>query len=237
MITVTDNVGLDGVDTLFNIERCSSRTAPSTRRCRAPGTTVPNVVNQTQAQATTNLTNALFSVMVATANSPTVLAGRVISQNPAGGQPATVGSTVGIVVSLGPLLVAVPNVVGSTLAGATTSLQSSGLRGDEHHRHQRGPGGPGAHSEPGPAATRRSGSTVALSVSAGPAVGGLVVALGFEEAAGNALVDSAPGRSTASWLAARRRRRAWPSASSAARSRSTAAIRQACRTAPQRSST
>jgi hypothetical protein len=37
------------------------------------------------------------------------------------------------------------------------------------------------------------GTTVALTVSAGPAVAGLVLALGFEETAGTALVDSAPG--------------------------------------------
>src|SRR6185436_19809625 len=88
---------------------------------------VPPVVGQTQATATNNLTGAGFLVAVAFANDPVVLAGRVISQNPAGNPQATNGSVVGIVVSLGPVLVAVPNVVGSTLAGATSQLQGLGF--------------------------------------------------------------------------------------------------------------
>ena len=127
-MTVTDNVGLDGVDTLFNIERLQFTDVTINSPVTTAGTTVPNVLNnQTLAQATTTLANAGFGVASASANSATVPSGIVMSQTPAAGTVATSGSTVGIVVSLGPVLVQVPNVVGSTLAGATTSLQGLGF--------------------------------------------------------------------------------------------------------------
>jgi len=197
-VTVTDNVGTDGIDTLFNIERLRFTNADGTfseENSPVPSVlrNVPNVVNQTQAQATTTLTTAAgqFLVVVATANSNTILAGRVISQNPAGGTQAVIGSTVGIVVSLGPLLVPVPNVVGSTLAGATTSLQSLGFVVTSTTVSNAAPAGQVLTQNPAPG-NAVFGSTVALTVSAGPAVGGLVAAFGFEEAAGNQVVDSSP---------------------------------------------
>jgi hypothetical protein len=191
-VIVTDNVGTDGVDTLFNVERLQFADVTENSPVPTVGVNVPNVVNQTQAVATTNLTNAGFGVVVATANSASVLAGRVISQSPAGGTQATAGSTVGIVVSLGPVLVQVPNVVGSTLAGATTSLQGLGFVVTSTTVTNAAPAGQVLSQNPVGGGSAAQGSTVALTVSAGPAVGGLVAAFGFEETAGTALVDSAP---------------------------------------------
>src|SRR6185436_8414335 len=198
-VTVTDNVGTDGIDTLFNIERLRFTNADGTfaeENSPVPSVlrNVPNVVGQTQANATTTLTNAngQFLVVVATANHPTVGAGLVISQNPTGGTQAVIGSTVGIVVSLGPLLVPVPNVVGSTLAGATTSLQSLGFVVTSTTVSNAAPAGQVLTQNPAPG-NAVFGSTVALTVSSGPAVVGLVAAFGFEETAGNAVIDSAPG--------------------------------------------
>jgi hypothetical protein len=67
----------------------------------APTATVPNVVGETQAQATTDITGVGFVVSVATAYSSTVATGLVIEQSPVGGTTANVGSTVSITVSLG----------------------------------------------------------------------------------------------------------------------------------------
>ena len=67
----------------------------------AAAVTVPDVVGQTQADATTALQSAGFVVAVVTAASSTVPAGAVISQVPAGGAEATAGSTVTITVSTG----------------------------------------------------------------------------------------------------------------------------------------
>ena len=191
-VTVTDNVGTDGTDTLFNIERLQF--ADQTINSPVPSATrnVPNVVGQTQATATQNLTNAQFLVVVAFANDPAVLAGRVISQNPAGNTQATIGSTVGIVVSLGPVLVQVPNVVGSTLAGATASLQSLGFVVTSTTVTNAAPAGTVLTQNPAALVNAVFGSTVALTVSGGPGTG-LVAAFGFEELAGTTAIDSSAG--------------------------------------------
>ena len=88
--------------------------------------------------ATTELCSNLGFVVTTTfANSSTVAAGLVISQSTPGGQQATAGSTIALVVSLGPPQVAVPNVVGATLAGATTALNGVGSGADDHDRRER----------------------------------------------------------------------------------------------------
>jgi hypothetical protein len=64
---------------------------------------VPNVVGQTQTVAQSTLTS--FGLVVGTvsqAYSSTVAAGKVISQNPAAGSTAVVGSAVNLTISLGP---------------------------------------------------------------------------------------------------------------------------------------
>ena len=64
---------------------------------------VPNVVNQTQSTAESQIASAGLVVGTITKDySSTVSAGRVISQDPAGGSVATVGSTVDLIISLGP---------------------------------------------------------------------------------------------------------------------------------------
>ena len=64
---------------------------------------VPNVVNLTQAAATTALGNAGLTLgTVSTASSTTVPAGSVISQNPGAGTLVAPGSAVALVVSSGP---------------------------------------------------------------------------------------------------------------------------------------
>jgi len=91
--------------------------------------TVPNVVGQTQATAQTTITNAGFVFAINTANSATVAAGRVISQSPVGGASAARGSTVTLLVSLGPagVQVRVPDVVGRPLADAQSRIAAVGL--------------------------------------------------------------------------------------------------------------
>lgn len=75
---------------------------------------VPNVVGETQAQATTDITGAgLVLGTVSTANSSTVAAGLVISQSPTAGSLVSLGSAVSIVVSLGPLVIAAEAPAGS----------------------------------------------------------------------------------------------------------------------------
>jgi hypothetical protein len=89
--------------------------------------TAPNVVNLTQAAATSAITGAgLIVGTVSTATSTSVAAGSVISQNPAAGAQVVPGSAVALVVSLGPP-VTVPNVVNLTQAAATSAITGAGL--------------------------------------------------------------------------------------------------------------
>jgi serine/threonine-protein kinase len=65
---------------------------------------VPNVVNLTQAAATTSLTGAGLALgAVSQQSSATVPSGSVISQNPAAGTGVAAGSAVALVVSTGPV--------------------------------------------------------------------------------------------------------------------------------------
>src|SRR5260221_9056694 len=89
---------------------------------------VPNVRGLTQAAATTAITEAKLTLGdVTELNSNTVAIGNVISQGPAGGSSAAEGSPVTLVISSGPPLVAVPNVVGLTPAPATTAITEAKL--------------------------------------------------------------------------------------------------------------
>ena len=89
---------------------------------------VPNVVNLTQAAATSTLTSAQLTVgTVTTASSATIASGSVISESPASGTLLAPGSPVNLVVSSGPAQVAVPNVVNLTQANATSAITSARL--------------------------------------------------------------------------------------------------------------
>ncbi len=90
--------------------------------------TVPNVVGQAQATAQTNITNANLTVgTVTNQSSSTVAAGNVISTSPAASSSVTCGSAVNIVVSTGPALCTVPNVVGQAQATAQTNITNANL--------------------------------------------------------------------------------------------------------------
>ena len=90
--------------------------------------TVPNVVGDTQAVATSTITSAGLSVgTVTTQSSNTVPSGSVISQSPVGGTSVAPGSAVNLVISSGAANVTVPNVVGDTQAVAASTITGAGL--------------------------------------------------------------------------------------------------------------
>ena len=85
---------------------------------------VPNVVNDTQAAATTAINGAGLVVGTVTmASSSTVASGNVISESPSAGTSVNSGSAVNLVVSTGPAQVAATPVF-SPAAGTYTSTQS-----------------------------------------------------------------------------------------------------------------
>lgn len=89
---------------------------------------VPNVLNLAQAAAESAITGAGLTVGVITQQtSYTVPLGAVISQNPAAGGFVAEGALVSLVISLGPPVFTVPNVLGQTQATATTAIADAGL--------------------------------------------------------------------------------------------------------------
>jgi beta-lactam-binding protein with PASTA domain len=90
--------------------------------------TVPNVVGQTQAAASTTITGASLTVGTITqVFDPTVASGTVISQTPAAGGSVAPGTAVALTVSKGVQPVTVPNVVGQTQAAASTTITGASL--------------------------------------------------------------------------------------------------------------
>jgi beta-lactam-binding protein with PASTA domain/regulation of enolase protein 1 (concanavalin A-like superfamily) len=89
---------------------------------------VPAVTGMTQSAAVTAVTAAgLLPGAVTTANSATVVSGRVISQTPASGTSVPPGTAVALVVSIGPANVTVPNVVGLSQGAASAAITGAGL--------------------------------------------------------------------------------------------------------------
>ena len=135
-------------------------------------TSVPNVVNLTQAAATTTLTGAGLVVGTVTPqSSATVPSGSVISQNPTAGTSVAAGSAVALVVSTGPAPVSVPNVVNLTQAAATTTLTGAGLVVGTVTPQSSAtvPSGSVISQNPTAGTSVAAGSAVALVVSTGPA--------------------------------------------------------------------
>jgi serine/threonine-protein kinase len=88
---------------------------------------VPNVVGDSQSDATSALKSEGFSVSVIQSSSSSVEKGYVISSNPSAGTSADKGSTVTITVSTGPASVSVPNVVGYDEYSAEAALKNAGF--------------------------------------------------------------------------------------------------------------
>jgi serine/threonine-protein kinase len=94
---------------------------------------VPNVVGQSQSDASSTLTTAGFHVAVSptTQYSNSVSAGNVASYSPSGTQ--TQGTTVTLVLSAGVGQSTVPDVTGMNINQATQKLQGEGFQVTTHH--------------------------------------------------------------------------------------------------------
>lgn len=93
-----------------------------------PGFIIPDVTNETQAQATTDITSvpgASFVIgTVSGAHSTSTMAGSVIAQTPVGGTEALAGTDVDLVVSLGPPDLLVPLIIGLDELDAQLALSN-----------------------------------------------------------------------------------------------------------------
>jgi serine/threonine-protein kinase len=88
---------------------------------------VPDVAGKTYDEAVAILAAARLGAAREDAFSDTVAAGIVIGTKPAVGEPAARDSVVTVVVSKGPEMVEVPNVVGMTVEAANQELRDRGL--------------------------------------------------------------------------------------------------------------
>jgi beta-lactam-binding protein with PASTA domain len=89
---------------------------------------IPNVVGKSQADAEAAIKSAGLVPTVVTGIDAKVPKGIVAAQSPTAGSKTAKGSTVGILVSLGPdTTVTVPNVVGKTAEEAAASITAAGL--------------------------------------------------------------------------------------------------------------
>jgi beta-lactam-binding protein with PASTA domain len=184
----------DGTDTLINVELLQFADGVF----NAPGIrTVPNVVNQTQAAASQTLVAAGLSVgAITTVNSSTIAAGRVISSSPAAGAVAATGTSVALVVSLGPVLVQTPLVVGLTQTAAASAISTAGLTTAITTATSAViPAGIVITQTPGAGTAVPIGGTVTITVSLGPPANAAPVAVNntFTTAANVTLAVAAPG--------------------------------------------
>jgi beta-lactam-binding protein with PASTA domain len=164
------------------------------------GAKVPDVVGSTQTTATPVIISA--GLVLGTVNSANSAApiNTIISQTPTAGSNVAPGTVMTITVSLGPAApanVTVPNVVGMTQTAASSAITTAGLTvgGITTQSSATVPAGSVISQNPTGGSSAAPGSAVALVVSSGapvtpPATGGLVLALGFEEASGNVVADS-----------------------------------------------
>jgi beta-lactam-binding protein with PASTA domain/regulation of enolase protein 1 (concanavalin A-like superfamily) len=134
---------------------------------------VPAVTGLTQPAAATALTAAgLLLGTVTTANSATAASGTVIGQTPAAGTSAPPGTSVALVVSIGPAHVVVPNVVGVVQGAASAAITSAALTLGPLTTVSSATVASGSVISQTPAggASVPPGTAVALTVSLGPAV-------------------------------------------------------------------
>ncbi len=132
---------------------------------------VPDVVGQSQASATSALQAAGLSVTSTTQTTSSTPAGKVVSQSPASGTQVAPGSTVTIVVAKAPPKqqnnpAKVPDVKGDTAAAAASALQAAGFAVSQTTKTvtAKAKDGTVVGQSPGSGATANKGATVTIVV-------------------------------------------------------------------------
>ncbi|MBV9832217.1 MAG: Stk1 family PASTA domain-containing Ser/Thr kinase, partial [Marmoricola sp.] len=124
---------------------------------------IPDTTGQRADKAQARLQHLGFKVTTSSVNSDTVPLGRVISQDPSSGT-GTKGDQIALVVSKGPVLVAVPNVRGMGLQAATQRLEAAGFQVKVRHASLYVGVMYVVGSDPSGGTMARKGSTVTVSI-------------------------------------------------------------------------
>jgi len=121
------HVSENGTVTLYLSQGPTPELTPSVSVTPSASPTKINInsyINKSGDQAQSELTGAGLNVSQSFGYSDTVSAGSVMSQNPDGSSPVAPGSTVTIVISQGPELVPIPNILSMTRISAITALEN-----------------------------------------------------------------------------------------------------------------
>jgi beta-lactam-binding protein with PASTA domain/predicted Ser/Thr protein kinase len=132
-----------------------------------PKTTVPSVEGLSSTDAVSRLADAnlKWKITQVTSDRDT---GTVIDQAPSAGASVDQGSVIKLKVSKGPQPVAVPNVVGSSFASASSQLQGLGFAVARKDVDSSQPADTVVAQSPSPGSSAVPGATITLSVSKGP---------------------------------------------------------------------
>ncbi len=131
-----------------------------------PKVAVPDVKDEQWPQAQQELTNAGFVPVEHIVPGDTK--GKVTATDPPSGQKAPKGSKVRVNVMSGPQQVAVPSVVGDSLASATAALHNAGFNVNPTAQDSNAPQYQVIHQNPAPGSKEPKGSTVDVTFSNGP---------------------------------------------------------------------
>jgi len=135
---------------------------------RSTQVAVPNVIGLERKLAVKKIEDEGFQTDVQTGVGTAEDRGKVIDQNPDGGTRIEKGSTVRILVSVGPEQVEVPEVVGKPLDEATQTLANAGFRWTTKRVFSPdAPEGEVTKQNPKPGEQAEKGATIALTVSKG----------------------------------------------------------------------
>ncbi|MCX5758290.1 MAG: PASTA domain-containing protein, partial [Candidatus Hydrogenedentes bacterium] len=159
--------------------------------CKPAKVAVPNVVGMTQAAAQSAITAANLTVGAIThQNNATVPSGSVCAQDPLAGASVSSGAAVALVISDGPALITVPDVVGMTQSAAASALVGAGLTVGDVTQHFSASvlAGQVISQDPSAGESVASGATVNLVVSEGPQGQGNLVGW-VKSVAGGAIAD------------------------------------------------
>ena len=121
--------------------------------------TIPNVKGKSQADATSALTSLGLKVTSTEAYNDSIPQGNVISTTPPAGTQAHEGDTVNLVVSRGPHLFPVPDVVGMRIDKAVKVIEQAGFTANPHRAF---PGGPGKVFRESPNGNQPKGTVIEL---------------------------------------------------------------------------
>jgi eukaryotic-like serine/threonine-protein kinase len=135
----------------------------------APEVSVPSLEGQSAEEAAATLQEENLELGTQTEEpNEDVEAGLITSQSPAAGERVPEGSQVDVVVSSGPELTGVPNVIGATEEAARAELEGAGFAVDVFTEPNEADEGIVFAQDPGAGTELEDGATVTIAVSEGP---------------------------------------------------------------------